>query len=71
MINVIVTSAVALSSTQQKILTDALHDKYRGQQLSFVYEIDIHLLAGLSISVDGKLYDASMRAMLQELAKKI
>ena len=71
MLHVNVISAVALSSAQQKTLFSSLQNKYKGETLSFNYKIDTSLIAGLQISVAGKLYDASVNGMLQELAKKI
>jgi ATP synthase F1 delta subunit len=71
MLHVNVTSAVALSSAQQKSLVNSLESKYKDETLSFDYKIDQSLLAGLRVSIAGKQYDASVRAMLQELAKKI
>jgi len=71
MLQINVTSAVALSDQQKNKLEQALQKKYTKEELVFDYQIKTELIAGLSVSVDGKLHDASLQARLKQLASKI
>jgi len=71
MLQVNVTSAIILSDSQKKKLETALQKKYSKDELVFNYQVKEELIAGLNISVAGKLYDASLKARLNQLANKI
>ncbi len=71
MLQINVTSAVALSSQQKSKLEQALQKKYTKEELAFDYQVKTELIAGLSVSVAGKLHDASLKARLNQLASKI
>ena len=71
MLQVNVASAIVLSDSQKKKLEMALCKKYTKEKLVFGYQVKEELIAGLHISVAGKLYDASLRARLNQLANKI
>ncbi|AKM81115.1 MAG: ATP synthase subunit delta [Candidatus Pacebacteria bacterium GW2011_GWF2_38_9] len=64
-------SAIALNATQQKKIEQAIAKKYEGEELVFNYQVKADLIAGLSVSVDSKLYDASLRARLDQLIKQM
>lgn len=71
MLQINVTSAVALNSQQKSKLEQALQKKYTKEELAFDYQVKTELIAGLSVSVAGKLHDASLKARLNQLASKI
>lgn len=71
MLQVNVTSAIELNDQQKKKLELALCKKYSKDELFFEYQIKEELIAGLHVSVAGKLYDASLKARLNQLANKI
>ena len=71
MLQVNIASAIALNDQQKKKLELALFKKYSKDELVFDYQIKEELIAGLYISVAGKLQDASLRARLNQLANKI
>ena len=71
MLQVNITSAIVLSDLQKKKLETGLQKKYSKEELSFSYQVKEELIAGLSVSVAGKLYDASLKARLNQLANKI
>ena len=71
MLQVNITSAIVLSDSQKNKLVTALQKKYSKDELSFSYQVKEELIAGLNISVAGKLYDASLKARLNQLANKI
>lgn len=71
MLQINVASAISLNVSQKKKLEIALQKKYPKVELAFFYQINEELIAGLNISVAGKLYDTSLRARLNKLATKI
>jgi ATP synthase F1 delta subunit len=71
MLQINIASAIALSDSQKKKLETSLAQKHGQEQLFFHYQVREELIAGLSVSVAGKLYDASLRARLNQLANKI
>lgn len=71
MLQINISSAIALNDQQKKKLESALLKKYSQEELFFNYQIRQELIAGLNISVAGKLYDASLKARLNQLASKI
>lgn len=71
MLQINIASAVALSDLQKKKLETSLQKKYSNKELTFDYQIKEELIGGLSVSVAGKLHDASLRARLSQLANKI
>ncbi len=71
MLQITIASAVALSDEQKKKLETGMQKKHPQEELSFVYQLQPQLLGGLSVSMAGKLYDASVRARLNQLAAKL
>ncbi len=71
MLQINIASSIPLSDSQKKKLEGSLQKKYQKEELQFNYQIKEELIAGLSLSVGGKLYDASLRARLSQLASKI
>jgi ATP synthase F1 delta subunit len=71
MLQINIASSITLSDSQKKKLEGSLQKKYQKEELQFNYQIKEELIAGLSLSVGGKLYDASLRARLSQLASKI
>lgn len=71
MLQINIASSISLSDSQKKKLESSLQKKYQKEELQFNYQIKEELIAGLSLSVGGKLYDASLRARLSQLASKI
>jgi len=71
MLQVNITSAIVLSDSQKNKLETALQKKYSKDELSFSYQVKEELIAGLNVSIAGKLYDASLKARLNQLANKI
>ena len=60
----IVTSAVALTEDQKTRLAEKLAAKF-GRRIHLVCEIDEHLLGGITVQLDGKVMDGSLRRRLQ------
>lgn len=71
MLQINIASSIPLSESQKKKLETSLQKKYQKEELQFSYQIKEELIAGLSLSVGGKLYDASLRSRLNQLASKI
>lgn len=71
MLQVNIASAVELTDQQKKKLEQALADQYSSDKLLFNYQLKTELIAGLQLSVAGKLYDASLKTRLNQLASKI
>lgn len=71
MLQINVASSVRLSDQQKKKLELPLQAKYPKEKIAFNYQVKEELIAGLSININGKLYDASLRARLDQLASKI
>ena len=71
MLQINIASAIPLSDSQKKKLETSLEKKYSKEELTFHYQVKEELIAGLSVSVAGKLHDASLRARLNQLANKI
>lgn len=71
MLQINIASSIPLSDSQKKKLETSLQKKYQNEELQFSYQIKEELIAGLSLSVGGKLYDASLRSRLNQLASKI
>lgn len=71
MLQINIASAIPLSDLQKNKLEVSLQKKYSGKELVFHYQIKEELIAGLSVSIAGKLHDASLRARLNQLASKI
>jgi F-type H+-transporting ATPase subunit delta len=64
--NVVVTSAVELTPSEQNQLKRKLEIMTKGQVL-IQYAIDTSLLGGLIVEVDGKIMDGSLRHRLSEV----
>lgn len=61
-----VTSAVALTEAQQAALQAKL-EKMSGRTVTLVCTVDETLLGGLTVQLDGKVLDGSLRHRLQEV----
>lgn len=66
-----ITSAIALTAAQQQKIEQKLRIKLKGTELSFNYRVNPDLLGGLSVNIGDKLYDASLRAKLRQLADQL
>ena len=62
----VVTSAVELTDDQKKKLTSKLSE-VTGRRIRAEYVIDKSLIGGLSVTVDGRLYDGSVKKNLKNL----
>ncbi len=71
MLQINVASAIPLSSAQKKKIENGFLKKHTHEELVFSYQVKEELIAGLSVSVAGKLHDSSLRARLNQLANKI
>ena len=71
MLQVNIASAVPLTDAQKKQLEQALSHQYAAQELAFNYQLKTDLIAGLQVSVAGKLYEPSLKTRLKEIAIKI
>ena len=71
MLQINIASAIPLSALQKNKLEESLKKRYSKEELAFYYQVKEELIAGLSVSVAGKLYDTSLKARLNQLATKI
>jgi len=62
----VVTSAIPLTDAEKEKLQKKLEEKYQSS-LTIQYTIDASLLGGLTIEIDGKLIDGSVRSQLDEI----
>lgn len=65
-----VTSAIALTDEEKQRLTDKLTKK-ENRRVTAEYFVDPTLLGGLSIEVDGKIMDGSVRRRLRDVKEVI
>ena len=65
-----VISAVALSEAQKEALIKKL-EKVSGHMVTATYEIDESLLGGLTVYIDDKVIDGSLRRKLKEVKEVI
>ncbi|MPM90176.1 ATP synthase subunit delta [bioreactor metagenome] len=71
MLHVYVTTAVALSTAEQEKIEKKLLHKLAKKDPQFHFQVDPRLLGGLQLSVDSVLYDASLRAKLDQLTSEL
>lgn len=71
MLQIHVASAIPLSDSQKEKLEKAFTKKHHGKELNFNYQVKAELIAGVSVSVAGKLHDPSLRARFNQLASRI
>ena len=64
-----ITSAISLSSTQLKTITDALSQKY--QKIEIEQTVDPEIIGGLKITVGSKQIDASVRGKIEQLKQAL
>ena len=65
-----VVSAVALTNQQKEVLIRKL-EKISGNKITAVYEVDATLLGGLTVYLDDKVIDGSLRRKLKEVKEVI
>lgn len=65
-----VVSAAALTDQQKEVLIKKL-EKISGNQITAVYEVDATLLGGLTVYLDDKVIDGSLRRKLKEVKEVI
>ncbi len=65
-----VVSAVPLSAEQAKALQTKL-EKYSGKKVLLTQKVDSKVLGGLSVEIDGKLFDGTVEGRLDELRRKV
>jgi F-type H+-transporting ATPase subunit delta len=63
----VVTSAVPLTETQMRQLSDALRGVLGGTKVSIDAQVDPDVLGGLVVKVGSRLFDSSIRNKLQRL----
>jgi F-type H+-transporting ATPase subunit delta len=66
---VTITSAVPLSESQKKALTDGLKKKYSA--VSIEEQIDENIIGGVKVTVGDKQFDATLRGRLSKLKETI
>ena len=67
---VAVTTAVELDAAARSTLEQALQRQH-GDAISFAYDVDASLLAGIKIAVDGTVFDASASRQLAAMKQSI
>ena len=65
-INAKVTSAVALTDTEKAKLIRKMEDTHKGK-VQAEYLVDKELLGGMTLEIDGRLLDGSLRHRLREM----
>ena len=65
-----VKSAAALSEDELKSIVDAFSKKTQKTVLPTI-EIDPQLLGGVSVEIEGRVYDASLKTQLQRISKSL
>lgn len=66
----VVTSAVALSSSQMEALKARL-EKLSGKQVSLVQKTDPSVVAGLRVEIEGKQLDGTVQSRLSGISRKL
>lgn len=65
-----VSSAVELSETQKESLFEKLREK-AGKNVVVKYHVEPELLGGIRVNMDGKLFEGTVRARLDELRNSL
>lgn len=71
MLAVYISTAKILSSAEKEMIEAKLKRKFSGKDLDFSYHEDASLLAGLRMTIDSDLYDGSLKAKLEQVAKTL
>lgn len=66
----VVTSAFELSDSEKQKLTDKL-EKLGGKKVEAVYKIDKSLIGGLTVFIDGKIIDGSLKNSIKEVKEEL
>lgn len=64
--NALVTSAVALSDSQKQRLKEKLEKRFGGQ-VNLEYKIDSSLIGGVTVEINGRVIDGSLRHRLSDV----
>ncbi|MFA7496369.1 MAG: F0F1 ATP synthase subunit delta [Acidithiobacillus sp.] len=70
-VDVLVTSAVALDDQQKDSVQSALERRYSGRKVAFRESVDASLIGGLVIHTGDLTIDASVRGQVQQLARTL
>ena len=66
----VVTSAVALTDSQQKSLTGRL-EAISGKKITLITKIDPKVLAGIKVELDGKQFDGTVSGRLSGIKRRL
>lgn len=68
--NITITSAIKLSATQKKTLSDALLEKF-GKNSTITEEVDQSVIGGVRVTADGDQWDATVAHTLVDLRQQL
>lgn len=71
MLQIYVSTANFLSTELRKKIEKKISAKFSKEKLEFNYLLDENLIAGIRISVNGQLYDGSLKAKLEKIADSL
>ncbi|MHB8225261.1 F0F1 ATP synthase subunit delta [Acidithiobacillus sp.] len=70
-VDVLVTSAIALEANQKTVVQSALERRFAGRKVAFRELVDAALIGGLVIHTGDLTIDASVRGQVQQLARTL
>jgi F-type H+-transporting ATPase subunit delta len=70
MLNVVVTSAIELSSSQMDKVKKEVTKKY-GKDVNYIFSVDPSLVAGVTITVNSRQFDGSVKYKLEQMKKAL
>jgi F-type H+-transporting ATPase subunit delta len=70
-VDVLVTSAVAMDAQQKSSVQAALEQRFSGRKVAFRESVDASLIGGLVIHTGDLTIDASVRGQVQQLARTL
>lgn len=70
-VDVLVTTAVAMDAQQKGAVQAALEQRFSGRQVAFRESVDASLIGGLVIHTGDLTIDASVRGQVQQLARTL
>jgi F-type H+-transporting ATPase subunit delta len=66
----VLTSAVRLSDEQRELVREKL-EQMTGKAIRVEEEVDEGLIAGFQVSLDGRLYDGSLRGQIERMKERL